>query len=182
MQLQKRWLIGLMLILFCSACGQSDGGAIKKNDMPAEKAVELAARWDMTESMVLAGGIYKEGEYKRFTYKGMTYRYMAKDLDTKKKLRAELEKSVTRKVAKQFMKDHKFIKHNGNLAQIEADGGSLLVWKEARAKELKSRKKSSVFELSVPVGYTGKVDKFKVTFEYVNKSGWRISELPIYLK
>ena len=34
------------------------------------------------------------------------------------------------------------------------------------AKELKSKKNKSVFELSVPVGYTGQFDKFKVTYKY----------------
>lgn len=179
--MKKRWLLGMsLLLLFCTACRQSDNTALEKSEVHSEKAVEIAARWAATASLVQAGGIYKEGEYKRFTYKGATYRYMASHLDTKKELRAELEKSVTKKVAKQFMKDNNFIKHNRKLAQIEADGGSLLQWKEAMAKELKSRKNKSVFELSVPVGYTGQFDKFKVTYKYEKKSGWRISKIPEY--
>jgi hypothetical protein len=181
--LKKLWLLGMsLLLLFCTACRQSDNVAMKKSEVHSEKAVEIAASWEATVSLVQAGGVYKEGEYKRFTYKGETYRYMASHLDTKKELRTELEKSVTRKVAKQFMKDNNFIKHNRKLAQIEADGGSLLQWKEAMAKELKSKKNKSVFELSVPVGYTGKFDKFKVTYEYVKRSGWRISKFPEYKK
>lgn len=144
--------------------------------------MEIAASWAATASLVQAGGVYKEGEYKRFNYKGKTYRYMASQLDTKKEMRVELEKSVTKKVAKQFMKDQNFIKQKRRLAQLEADGGSLLQWSEATAKEVKSKKNKSVFEVRVPVGYTGTFDTFKVTYEYVRKSGWRISKLPEYKK
>jgi len=47
---------------------------------------------------------------------------------------------------------------------------------------VKSKKNKSVFEMSVPVGYTGAFDTFKITYEYVRKSGWRISKLPEYKK
>ena len=107
---------------------------------------------------------------------------MASHLDTKKELRAELEKTLTKKVAKRYMKEHNFIKKDRKLAQIEAEVGSLLQWEEAAAKEIKSKKNMCIYELSVPVGYTGNFDKFKVTFEYVKKSGWRISKLPVYTK
>ena len=182
-ELKKFWLLGVsLLLLLCTACQQSGIAAVKKSEVHSEKAVEIAASWAATASLVQAGGVYKEGEYKRFNYKGKTYRYMASHLDTKKELRVELEKSVTKKVAKQFMKDQNFIKHKRRLAQIEADGGSLLQWGEATAKEVKSKKNKSVFEVSVPVGYTGTFDTFKVTYEYVRKSGWRISKLPEYKK
>ena len=170
MKLKKCWLLGMSLLLvFCTACRQSDNTAMLKSEVHSVKAVEIAASWATTASLVQAGGVYKEGEYKRFNYKGKTYRYMASHLDTKKKLRAELEKSVTRKVAKQFMKDQNFIKHKRKLAQIEVDGGSLLQWGEATAREVKSKKNKYVFEVSVPVGYTGTFDTFKVTYEYVKK-------------
>ncbi|MEK5067006.1 DL-endopeptidase inhibitor IseA family protein [Sporosarcina sp. FSL K6-1508] len=182
-ELKKIWLVVLSLLLvLCTACQKSDSVVTKKNEVSSEKAVELAANWATTVSLVQAGGVYSEGEYERFNYKGETYRYMASYLDTKKELRAELEKSVTKKVARKFMKEHRFIKHKRRLAQLEADEGSLLQWGVATAKEVKSKKNKSVFELSVPVGYTGTFDKFEVTYEYVKKSGWRISKLPEYKK
>lgn len=179
--MKRIWLLGVsLLLLLCTACQQSGIDEVEKSEVNSEKAVEIAASWAATASLVQSGGVYKEGEYMRFNYKGETYRYMASQLDTKKEMRGELEKSVTRKVAKQFMKDQKFIKQKRRLAQIEADAGSLLQWSEATAKVVKSKKDKSVFEVSVPVGYTGTFDTFKVTYEYVRKSGWRISKLPEY--
>lgn len=181
--MKKCWLLGvLLLLLVCTACQQSGIDEVKNNEVHSVKAVEIAASWATTASLVEAGGVYKEGEYKRFNYKGKTYRYMASHLDTKKEMRAELEKSVTKKVAKQFMKDQNLIKHKRKLAQIEADGKSLLQWGEATAEVVKSKKNKYVFEVTVPVGYTGTFDTFEVTFEYVKKSGWRMSKLPEYKK
>ncbi|KAA0966905.1 hypothetical protein FQ087_12025 [Sporosarcina sp. ANT_H38] len=183
MESQKIWLLGVsLLLLLCTACQQSSNEEIQNNEVHSSKAVEIAASWATTASLVQAGGVYKEGEYTRFNYKGETYRYMASHLDTKKEMRAELEKSVTRKVAKQFMKEQNFIKHKRKLAQIEVDGESLLQWGEATAEVVKSKKNKYVFEVSVPVGYTGTLDKFEVTYEYVKKVGWRISKLPEYKK
>jgi len=179
--LKKIWILSVsLLLLLCTACQQSGIAEVKDSEVHSAKAVEIAASWAATASLVQAGGVYKEGEYKRFNYKGKTYRYMASNLDTKKEMRIELEKSVTRKVAKQFMKEQNFIKQKRRLAQVEADGGSLLQWSEATAKVVKSKKNKSIFEVSVPVGYTGTFDTFKVTYEYVRKSGWRISKLPEY--
>ncbi len=183
MKMKKLWILGIsFLLLFSAACQQTGDAATTINEVPPGKAVEIAAKWASTESLVLAGGIYKEGEYKQFTSKGKTYRYMADHISTKKKLMAQLEKSVTKKVAKQFVKDHNISKHKGKLAQIDANGGSILLWEKATAVEVKSRKNKKVFELSVPVDDTGTSDKFKVTYEYVRKSGWRISKLPDYMK
>ncbi|MBO0588554.1 DL-endopeptidase inhibitor IseA family protein [Sporosarcina sp. E16_8] len=181
--MKKFWLLSItLLLLLCSACEQSEIAEVTKSEVQSVKAVEIAANWAATASLVQAGGVYAEGEYKRFNYKGKTYRYMASQLDTKKEMRAELEKSVTKKVAKQFMKDQNFIKQKRRLAQVEADGGSLLQWSEATAIEVKSKKNKSVFEVRVPVGYTGTFDTFTVTYEYVRKLGWRISKLPEYKK
>lgn len=183
MELKKLWLFSLsLLLLLCTACQQSAVAEVEESEVHSEKAVEIAASWAATASLVQAGGVYIEGEYMRFNYKGKTYRYMASHLDTKKEMRVELEKSVTKKVAKQFMKDQNFIKQQRRLAQVEVDGESLLQWSEATAKLVKSKKNKSVFEVRVPVGYTGEFDTFEVTYEYVRKSGWRISKLPEYKK
>lgn len=179
MNVKKFRLFGLaLLLLFCFTFLETGYAATQTK----EQAVSIAAEWAATQRLVLAGGTYQEHEYRTFNHKGMTYRYMASHLDSKKKLRAELEKSVTKKVAKQFIKDHGFIKHKRRLAQLDADGGSLLQWEKATARELKSKKNKKVFELSVPVGETGTVDKFKVSYSYVKKAGWRISKIPVYVK
>ena len=182
-ELKKYWLLSVLLVLLlCTACKESGIAEVEISEVHPEKAVEIAASWAATASLVQAGGVYTEGEYKRFNYKGKTYRYMAGNVDTKKELRIELEKSVTKKVAKQFMKDQNLIKHKRKLAQIEADGKSLLQWGEATAEVVKSKKNKYVFEVTVPVGYTGSFDTFEVTYEYVKKSGWRMSKLPEYKK
>lgn len=182
MKLKRRWILGISLLLFlCTACQKSSDETITKMEVPPAQAVEIAAGWAATESLVQAGGVYEEEEYQRFNDNGKTYRYMASQLDTKKELRAELEKWLTKKVAKRYIKEHGFIKQNKRLAQVESDGGSLLEWEVATAVLVKSKKNKYIFELSVPIGYTGTYDNFEVTYEYVKKSGWRISKLPVYM-
>lgn len=169
-----------LLAVFCFSF-QGNGMAASKinEELTVEKAVKLAADWAATKSLVQAGGHYKEGEYKTFTYKGMSYRFMAGDLDSTKELMMELEKSLTKKAARQYVKDSGFIRYKGKVAQVEADGGSLLEWNKATAKELKSSKHTKVFELYVPIAGMNEIDAYQVTYEYGKKSGWRISELPV---
>ena len=177
------WIIGFLLLAVSFLAFQQMGFAAQQNGgLSEEKAVKIASKWAATVSLVQAGGVYKESEYKSFPYKGTTYRYMASNLDTKKELRNELEKSVTRKIANQFIKDRKIIMHNNKLAQPEADGGSLLQWEKSNAKVLKSKKDFAVVELTVPIGDTNTVDKYKIEYEYIKRLGWRISKLPVLVK
>lgn len=177
------WVIGFLLLVVLlmgfrqMELSERQGGGLEK-----EKAIKIAANWESTVNLVQAGGGNKEGEYKSFPYKGMTYRYMASNLDTKKELMTELEKSVTKKVANRFIKDMKIIRHNSKWAQPEADGGSLLQWEKSTAKVLKSREDMEVFELTVPVRDTNTVEKYKVEYKYVKRFGWRISKLPVLVK
>ena len=169
-----------LLAVFCFSF-QGNGMAASKNDdeLTVEKSVKLAADWAATKSLVEAGGHYKEGEYKTFTYKGTPYRFMAGDLDSQQELMTELEKSLTKKAARQFVNVSGFIRYKGKLAQVEADGGSLLEWNKATAKELYSSKQKKVFELHVPIAGMTETDVFQVTYAYGKKSGWRLSELPV---
>lgn len=181
--MKKVWMMGLALLaLFCFSIPGA-GLAAPKNagELSPEKAVELAANWAATKSLVQAGGHYKEGEYKSITYKGTPYRLMASQFDTPKKLMAELETTLTKKAAQQFVKESGFIRYKGKLAQVEADGGSLLEWKKAKAKELKSSKGQKVFQLSVPAAGINEVEVYEVTYTYVNKTGWRINQLPTFV-
>ncbi|MFS0576571.1 DL-endopeptidase inhibitor IseA family protein [Sporosarcina sp. 179-K 3D1 HS] len=179
--MEKVWMMGLALLAVVCFSFQGAGMAASKHngELTPEKAVELAANWDATKSLVQAGGNYKEGEYKSFTYKGTPYRFMAGHLDRQRELMAELEKSLTKKGAKQYVKDSGFIKYKGKIAQIEADGGSLLEWNKAKAKELTSSKNKKVFQLNVPIAGMAEAEIYQVTYEYVNKTGWRLSQLPV---
>ncbi|WP_060206497.1 DL-endopeptidase inhibitor IseA family protein [Sporosarcina koreensis] len=163
----------ILLLLTMAACGGNPPAALTPKD-----AVELATAWTGTAAIIQAGGLYKEGEYKTFAYKGLEYRYMAAHLDSKKKMKAELQKFVTKKKAKRFMKENGILKHKGKLASPEAEAasGSLLQWEIATAKVLKTQKSKMTFELTVPIGDTRTAETIIVSYEYVKKSGWRIDK------
>ena len=162
-----------LLLLTLAACGGNPPVALTPKD-----AVELATSWTGTAAMIQAGGLYKEGEYKTFDYKGMEYRYLAAHLDSKKKMKAELHKSVTKKKAKRFMKANGIRKHKGKLASPVAEEapGSLLQWDIATARVLKSKKSKMTFELTVPIGDTRTAEKIVVSYAYVKNAGWRIDK------
>lgn len=166
----------ILLLLMTTACGGNtlaDQAALTPKD-----AVELTIAWIGTETIIQAGGLYKEGEYQTFASKGLEYRYLAAHLDSKKKLRAELQKHVTKKKVKRFMKENGIKKFHGKLASpvTEPDSESLLLWDIATAKELKSKKGKKTFELTVPIGDTRTAETFLVSFVHVKKSGWRIDK------
>ena len=121
-------------------------------DLTSKQVVKLAADFAKAASYVQSGGAYKEGEYKTFTYKGMQYRYLSKDIDTSKELLRYIKKTLTHHAAEKFIKDHGIITHKGKLAQLEADGGSLLQWDKAEAQFVTQDKSVKVFRLVVPVG------------------------------
>lgn len=175
MTLKKSCKMGLIIMLFLlTACGSGPKGdpiALTPKD-----AVELATTWAETGNTLLAGGTYEEGEYQTFTYKGMEYRYLAGHVNTKKKLKAELDKYITKKKAKRFMKDNGFIKHEGLIAQPVVEISSVLQWEIATASVLKSKKKKMEFELTVPIGDTRTAETFRVEYKYVKKVGWRIDK------
>lgn len=166
----------ILLLLMIAACGGKS--SIGQTALSPKGAVELATAWTGSEAIIQAGGMYKEGEYKTFALKGIEYRYLAAHLDSKKKLRAELQKFVTKKKAKRFMKENRILKHKRKLASPEAEAASasLLQWDIATARELKSKKGKMTFELTVPIGDTRTAEKIIVSYVYVKKSGWRIDK------
>ncbi|HYK74214.1 MAG TPA: DL-endopeptidase inhibitor IseA family protein [Pseudoneobacillus sp.] len=151
-----------------------------KNELTAKQVVQLAAYYAKASSYVQRGGDYKKGEYKTFSYKGKTYRYLAGNIDTKKELLNYLQKSLTKNAAEQFFKSSGIIEYKGKLAQLEADGGSLLQWEKATAKYLKTSKNTQFYLLSVPLGETGVTYTYSVEYQYVEKVGWRISKEPVF--
>lgn len=165
------WLLSVMILL--TACGSPPAGYVA---LSPKNAVELASAWAETSNVIMAGGLYKEGEYVSFTHKGMEYRYMAAHLDSKKKLKAEMQKFITKKKAKRFMKEHGILKHKGKLAQPEVEISSQLQWEMATAKELKVKNDYMVFEITVPIGDTRTAEKITVKYIYLKKTGWRIDK------
>ncbi|MFS0688614.1 DL-endopeptidase inhibitor IseA family protein [Sporosarcina sp. 179-K 8C2 HS] len=166
----------ILLLLMTAACGgKSPAGQAA---FTPKDAVELATAWTGAEAMIQAGGLYKEGEYKTFAHKGLEYHYLASHLDSKKKMRAELQKFVTKKKAKRFMKENGILKHHGKLASPEAGSppGSLLLWEIATAREVKSKKSKKTFELTIPIGDTRTAETIIVSYVHVKRSGWRIDK------
>ncbi|MGN7387227.1 DL-endopeptidase inhibitor IseA family protein [Sporosarcina sp. SAFN-015] len=166
----------ILLLLIMASCGGKS--AVGQSALTPKDAVELATAWTGAEAIIKAGGLYKEGEYKTFAYKGSEYRYLASYLDTKKKLRAELQQFVTKKKAKRFLKENGVLKHEGKLAspETEAPADSLLLWDIATARELKSKKRKMILEITIPIGDTRTAEKMIVSYVYVKKSGWRIDK------
>lgn len=152
--------------------------SVKAKELSKKEAVQLASKLAQITSVVQAGGSYKEGEYKTFTHQGKTYRYLSKSLDKKKELLRFLKRALTHTAAEQFIKSHGIIEYKGKMAQLEADGGSLLKWDKANAEFVKENNKTKYYRLSVPVGDTGEKEVFIVEFQYVEKIGWRISKKP----
>ncbi|WP_052130147.1 DL-endopeptidase inhibitor IseA family protein [Ureibacillus sinduriensis] len=151
---------------------------VKTKELSKKGAVQLASKLAHVTSAVQSGGLYQEGEYKTFIYQRKTYRYLAKDIDTKKELLSFLKTALTHTAAEQFIKKQGIIEHKGKMAQLEADGGSLLQWGEATAEFLKDNGKTKYYRLSVPVGDTGTSEAYIVEFQHVKKVGWRISKKP----
>ena len=172
---QKWWtlLFVICITLLLTAC---QGNRAATPLSPVE-AANLAAEWATTELAVVNGGFYEEGEYETFLYKGMNYRYLASHIDSKKKLTAELRKTMTKKGAKRFMKDNGILSYKKRMAQPEAEFVSELMWNVATVKELKAKKTKMVMELTVPIGETRTAEKMKFTYVYKKRHGWRIDKV-----
>ena len=171
---QKWWtlLFVLCISLLLTACQGRTATPLS----PVE-AANLAAEWATTELTVTNGGFYEEGEYETFLYKGMNYRYLASHIDSKKKLKAELRKTMTKKGAKRFMKDNGIISYKKRMAQPEAESVSELMWNVATVREVKAKKTKMVTEVTVPIGETRTAKKMKLTYVYKKKDGWRIDKV-----
>jgi hypothetical protein len=147
-------------------------------DFTTNQAVSLAVEWNKTFAYVQRGGDFKNGEYKTFKLNGKTYRFLSSSIDSKKELLTLLGKSLEPAAAEQFIKNQGIISYKGKLAQVEADGSSLLNWPKATAQLIKSESKSKVFRLTVPVGDSKTTQSYIVEYKNVEKIGWRISKEP----
>lgn len=144
-----------------------------------EKMVlELSANFAKAEGYIQSGGLYRAGEYKTFNLNGKIYRFLSSDIDTKNELLNYLTQSMTLHTAEQMIKDKGIIEYQGKLAQVEADGGSLLQWQKAKVEFIRTDKNTSFYRLIVPVGITSEKQMYIVEFQYVDKNGWRVSKNP----
>jgi DNA-binding phage protein len=143
-------------------------------------AIEMAAKFITATSYVQAGGEYGPGEYKTFSFNGKTYRYLSSKIDTKSKLNNYLTQSMTQSAADQFIKDRGIIEYNGKLAQIEADGGSLEEWTKASAEFIKTDKNTTFYRVTVPFGEMKEKQMYIIEYQYVEKTGWRVSKEPYW--
>lgn len=142
-----------------------------------EQVASKVKIWMDKVSYVQSGGSYGKGEYKTFTFKNKTYRYLSKDIDTKKELLRYLTKSVTTDFAEKFIKERGIIQHKGRLAQVEADGGSLLQWKKATAVYIKTVKGQRIYKVVAPIGNTKERSVYQANMQYSIKTGWKINNL-----
>jgi iseA protein len=169
-----------MDVTFAKEVSKTTQTSSQKNELTSQQAIQLAASFSVAASYVQRGGDYKPGEYKTFSYKGKTYRYLAGTIDKKSELLNYLGKSLTTSAAQKFMNAMGIIEYKGKLAQLEADGGSLLQWEKATAQYIKTEKNTKVYRLTVPLGETGEKDQYLVQYQYVQKQGWRLSAEPIF--
>ncbi|MBB4823523.1 hypothetical protein HNO89_000743 [Sporosarcina luteola] len=171
---QKWWtLLFLLSALLLTAC---QGNRTVTPLSPVE-AANLAAEWAAMELTLVNGGFYEEGEYETFLYKGMNYRYLAGHIDSKKKLKAELRKTMTKKGAKRTIKENGIIFYKKRSAQPETEIVSDLMWNVATVREVKVKKKKMVMELTIPIGETRTAKKMKITYLYKKTDGWRIDKV-----
>jgi iseA protein len=152
--------------------------SIQKNELTSKQVIQLATSFSVATSYLQRGGDYKPGEYKTFSYKGKTYRYLAGTIDRKSELLNYLGKSLTPSAAQQFIKDKGIIEYKGKMAQLEADGGSILQWAKATAQYIKTEKNTKIYRLTVPLADTGDKEHYLVQYQYVQKVGWRLSMEP----
>lgn len=150
----------------------------QKIELTTKQALHLAIEFNKVSNYVQRGGDYKKDEYKTFSYNKKTYRYLSSSIETKKKLKTFLEKVLVPSEVEQFIKSRGIIEYRGKLAQVEADGGSLLQWEKASAQYVKTDKNTISYRLTVPVWNTSEKQDFIVEYQYENKVGWKISKEP----
>ncbi|NOU98739.1 DL-endopeptidase inhibitor IseA family protein [Paenibacillus planticolens] len=152
----------------------------KLTDMNPKRAVQLAGLAQKLYWVVGRGGTqHPEGPVKTFTVKGKQheFRWMGDDLNSKEKLIAFLEKIYTsEQVAafwNQLVQAGDYIEVDNKLAQVNADGGSLMSWGDSTAVLLKDSIDEKTYHYTVPVG-NNQVEQKDIKVRFVEGKGWRI--------
>ena len=107
-------------------------------------------------------------------------RYLGSDINTKNKFINYLSDFYTLDAIQTFMKDAGIIEHNGKMAQPNADGGSLLSYKDAAVVNVKDSGSEIQYDLRVPLSNSLAFEVIHVVFRKTEE-GWRISSSPIAL-
>jgi hypothetical protein len=186
--MKKLLLTGLTAAMLAGSFLPTEGIAASETTEVTEAAasktltnqfvVDAAAQWMQMDSYVQRGGDYQEREYQTFPYNDQTYRYLSNDIDTPKELLRYLNRSLTTDCTVNYILEKRLIIHNGKLAQLEADGGSLLQWDKASAQYKETTDEETIYILTVPIGETGETDIYQVHFKWSWKNGWKISRVP----
>lgn len=112
-----------------------------------------------------------------FTLSGQTYRYLSQDIGTRSKLLSYLMETYTKQASETFIQKN-FVQNNGKMAQLQADGGSLLEFDRATAKMISMTDTSRVYRLTVPyVDNAQPVERVMVKFALVDGQ-WKINTAP----
>lgn len=118
---------------------------------------------------VIAGGDIQN--YETFEYEGSTYRYLGQDLNSREKLNEYLEKKFTTKVVSEIVSEFNIIKHNGKLAQPDADFGSILDWRQAKFSTVEIGGEIIVLHLNVPLDDSGVFEEETVELLFQEATG-----------
>jgi len=176
--LRKKLFYWVSALIIISACVFLVFDTKSPTPLTDKEAVNLSFKLSQSLSNLQSGGDYKEGEYQSFIYENNTYRYLSSSIDSEKEWIQYLSQSMTKEAALRVFQEQNLILQNGKLAQIEADGGSLLEWEKSKAYLINQSGSTIVYKLLVPVGETGETETFQVTFIKENQKVWRITELP----
>jgi len=134
----------------------------------------LNAYWHL-----MGGGEQKDGaEIQTFVKGGKEYRYLGENIDTWAELRGFLGVFYTEQVVQQMIQDAGIIEANGRLAQVNADGGSLLNYGYLQSEEIKSTETEAWFEFKFEIGDTTEFVPIQIAFKAEEKSGWKLNTTP----
>ena len=147
-----------------------------------KEVIELFAGASSSYWYVVRGGEGKQNEA-TFMHNDREYRYMSESLNTMEKLKTYLGKTYTSEQVTALIKKLEIIEHKGVVAQLNADGGSRLMFEKATIKEeIASTATSKKFMLNVPLyGDGNEVDILQGELRYEKGKGWRVYSLETIL-
>lgn len=112
-----------------------------------------------------------------FSLNNKVYRYVSTDIGTHSKLLAYLMETYTKQASEAYIQKY-FIENNGKMAQLEADGGSMLEFNRATAKMISMTDTARVYRLTVPYVDNGSpVERILVKFTLVDGL-WKLNTSP----
>lgn len=157
--------------------------AALSEDEAAKRAVAAREHY-----LHLSAGGSAEGNIQSFGVYGRTfdYRWLGADLDSKAKLTAYLEEVFTPEQVAQYWQDTiadgSIVDINGRLAQVNADGGSMWDWNQAKVRLLQDGGNQKTFLFTVPHGGINDQMEREVKLRFVKGMGWRLDEPVAFIR